>query len=667
MLKPLLAALAAGLLLAAPALSQPVGQAPQELKPKAPAAAASTPAPATPAAAPALSKADLDAWLDGYLPYALANADVAGAVVVVVKDGQVLTEKGYGYADLKSRRLVDPQTTLFRPGSVSKLFTWTAVMQQVEAGKIDLDADVNRYLDFKIPPRDGKPITMRDLMTHTGGFAETIKHLFPGSPTRLFPLGKFLSMWTPNRIFPPGEVPAYSNYGAALAGYVVQRVSGEPFEAYIAHHIFDPLGMQHSTFVQPLPASLTPGMASGYLNASDGVVQPYELVGPGPAGSLAATGDDMTRFMIAHLANGLYGGARILQEATAKLMHAPQKQYAPPLNGMALGFYHEDRNGHVIVGHGGDTVAFHSDLHLLLNDNVGIFMSMNSRGKNGLVENIRQALLQGFMDRYYPAPEQVLPTAPTAKAHAALLQGRYWSSRRPDSGFLRVLNLLGQMEVKAKPDGTLTVSAMRDDAGAPIVWREVGPFVWKDYSGKHTLAAVVQDGKVKSFNEDDLGAIWVDQPVPAAASAAWNLPLLIGMCGVFVLMVALWPIQALVRRRYGQRFPLAGRDAMLYRAVRLAAICDLAALIGYVAVAQAASIKLALFDDALDPALRVLQLLCLLGVVGAVLGLWNAARVWGDRARSWWAKTSVTAQTLALLAFVWFVISLQLVTASLNY
>jgi CubicO group peptidase (beta-lactamase class C family) len=663
MFKALLAALTAGLLLAGAAM----GQEPQALKPNAPAAAASIPAPATPAAAPALTKADVDGWLDGYLPYALANADVAGAVVVVVKDGQVLTEKGYGYADLKSRRRVDPQTTLFRPGSVSKLFTWTAVMQQVEAGKIDLDADVNTYLDFKIPPRDGKPITMRDLMTHTAGFGETIKHLFPGSPKQLYPLGKFLSMWTPNRIFPPGEVPAYSNYGAALAGYVVQRVSGEPFEAYVQHHIFDPLGMQHSTFVQPLPASLTPGMASSYLNASDGVAQPYELVGPGPAGSLAATGDDMSRFMIAHLANGQFGQARILQDATAKLMHAPQKQHVPPLNGMALGFYHEDRNGHAIIGHGGDTVAFHSDLHLLLDDNVGIFISMNSRGRNGLVENIRQALLQGFMDRYYPAPEQVLPTAATAKAHAALLQGRYWSSRRVDSGYLRLLNLLSQMEVKANPDGTLTVSAMRNDAGAPIVWQEVAPFVWKDFSGKHTMAAVVQDGTVKGLNQDDLGAIWIDQPVPTWANAGWNLPLLLGMCGVFVLMLALWPIQALARRHYGQRFPLAGRDAMLYRAVRLAALCDLAALGGYVIIAQAASVKLALFDNGLDPMLRGLQVLCLLGVVGAALGAWNAARVWADRTRSWWAKTSVTASALALLAFVWFVVTLQLVTPGLNY
>ncbi|WP_372783190.1 serine hydrolase domain-containing protein [Phenylobacterium sp.] len=661
-LKSMIGALSAVLILAGGAHAQ----APQETRPTKTASAAAAAPPAAPATTPALTKADLDSWLDGYLPYALASADIAGAVVVVVKDGQVLTEKGYGYADVKSKRPIDPKATLFRPGSVSKLFTWTAVMQQVEAGKIDLDGDVNQYLDFKIPAYGGKPVTMRDLMTHTAGFAETIKHLFPGDTKVLLPLDKFISVWTPNRIFPPGEVPAYSNYGAALAGYIVQRTSGEPFDQYVAKHIFAPLEMNHSSFSQPLQPNLLAGMASGYLRAS-GPPQNYELVGPAPAGSLATTGDDVSRFMIAHLNNGQYGSVRILQDATARQMHAPQKQYVPPLNGMALGFYHEDRNGHVIVGHGGDTVAFHSDLHLLLNDGVGFFISMNSAGKGGLVQNVRETLLSSFMDRYYPAPEAPLPTAATAKAHAAMMQGVYWSSRRVDTGFLRVLNLLGQMKVAANKDGTLVVSNLKDDAGTPFVWREVGPFVWKDASGKHTLAAVVKDGKVTGFGEDDLAAIMVFQPVPFAASSAWNVPLLIGMCGVLLAMLALWPVQALVRRRYGQSFPLSGRTAMLYRAVRVAGLLDLLALAGYVGIAQAASTKIYLFDDALDIWLRLLQLVCLLGVIGAGLSVWNAVRVWTEAGRSWWAKTSVTGIMLALLAFVWFVVSLQLVSPGLNY
>src|SRR5688572_4084836 len=196
-------------------------QVPQNpLDPAAPPAAEATAQVPTPAA-PQLAHEDLEAWLDGFLPYALARGNVAGGIVVVVKDGQVLLQKGFGYANVEKKLPVDPDQTLFRPGSVSKLFTWTAVMQQVERGKLDLDGDVNQYLDFKIPPGpDGEPITMRDLMTHTPGFEEAIKELISEDESRLVPLGDTLKLWVPERIFKAGTTPAYSNYATALAGYI---------------------------------------------------------------------------------------------------------------------------------------------------------------------------------------------------------------------------------------------------------------------------------------------------------------------------------------------------------------------------------------------------------------------------------------------------------------
>ncbi|MGI8495981.1 MAG: serine hydrolase domain-containing protein [Gemmatimonadaceae bacterium] len=254
-----------------------------------------------------LSAQDVDAWLDGYMPYALKTGDLAGAVVAVVKDGQILTTRGYGYSDVAKRTPADPKLTLFRPGSVSKLFTWTAVMQQVELGKVDLDADVNRYLDFKIPPRDGKPVTMRQLMQHVAGFEEQAKDIMSSDPKKTPAFDVLLKRWTPHRIFEPGTTPAYSNYGASLAGYVVQRVSGEPFDRYVEKHIFAPLGMTHSTFRQPLPAELAPFMSKGYGVASK-PPKGFEIVGPAPAGALSSSGEDMARFMIAHLQNGAYQG-----------------------------------------------------------------------------------------------------------------------------------------------------------------------------------------------------------------------------------------------------------------------------------------------------------------------------------------------------------------------
>ena len=159
-------------------------------------------------------------------PTRCTPGDIAGAVVAVVKDGKIVTERGYGYSDVAKRTPVDPKLTLFRPGSVSKLVTWTAVMQLVEQGKIDLDADVNQYLDFKIPAREGKPVTMRNLMQHMAGFEEQAKGIMSEDP-KAPGFEALLKQWVPERVFAPGTTPAYSNYGASLAGYIVQRVSGE--------------------------------------------------------------------------------------------------------------------------------------------------------------------------------------------------------------------------------------------------------------------------------------------------------------------------------------------------------------------------------------------------------------------------------------------------------
>lgn len=643
-----------------------LAQTPQETRP-APAATGSpqAQAPITPSATPALTKADADGWLDGFMPYALASGDVAGAVVVVVKDGQVLTQRGYGFADIKARKPVDPETTLFRPGSISKLFTWTAVMQQVEQGKLDLDKDINAYLDFKVPPYQGKPITLRNLMTHTAGYEEHVKRLFVGAPGRLQSLHDYLTKQPPARVYAPGEVTAYSNYGATMAGYIVQRVSGEPFNDYVTRHIFSPLGMSRSTFAQPLPANLKPLMAEGYPRASL-PAKPFELVNAAPAGSLSSPGGDMAKFMIAYLQRGQSAGGQILRPETVQEMWTPQRALIPNLNAMALGFYHDDMNGRVIVGHAGDTENFHSDLHLLVNDGVGIFVSLGSAGKAGAAHTIRTGLMHGFMDRYYPQTLAALPTAPTAKAHARQMQGLYWNSRRMHHSFFRLLNLFSQSQVTAKPDGTIQVSDFKDYAGATKTWREVGPYVWTDADGSGKLSADVRDGKVVAFSSNDLPPVFFWQPTPGWAAKSWNLPLFGYMVAVLALVVLLWPVQVLVRRRYGQRFAFAGRRAWLYRGVRFVAIADLLGLAAYGAILMQLN-NIAMLDDPVDPWLRLAQLICLVGAAGSLVTIANAVTVWRERGASWWAKVSATAICLAALAFVWFVLSLDLVTATTGF
>ncbi|MDE1918380.1 MAG: beta-lactamase family protein [Sphingomonadales bacterium] len=489
----------------------------------------------------ALSRQDLESWLDGLMPYALHQADVAGAVVVVVKDGRVLLEKGYGYADVAGRRPVDPERTLFRPGSISKLFTFTAVMQLVESGKIGLDTDINAYLDFRIPSFGGQPVTMRNLMTHTPGFEDSLRDLY-ADPTRPPPdLARFVRQQVPARIYPPGKVTAYSNYGVTLAGYIVQRVSGQRFDDYVDQHILRPLGMRNATFRQPLPPRLRAQMANGYGLASE-PARPTEIIGVAPAGALAASGDDMAKFMIAHLQDGTYQGARILDAKTARTMHdTPATIVSPATYRFLLGFYERNRNGHRIIAHDGDSQWFHSNLLLYLDDGVGLFVSMNSRGQGGGSSLIREALYQGFTDRYFPGPGAGTPAEiASARQDARAIAGDYLPSRREDTTFWSLRNLMNQVSVIDEGNGHLVVPQITGLDGQPEHFAEVAPFVWQEIGGTNRLAARVEAGRVVMWtdNQDANGNVF--QPTPLACSR-WILPLLQITGAILLLAGLVWP------------------------------------------------------------------------------------------------------------------------------
>jgi CubicO group peptidase (beta-lactamase class C family) len=614
----------------------------------------------------ALTADDLDAFMDGYMPLALARGDIAGSVVVVVKDGHVLFEKGYGVSDVDKQTPVDPQTTMFRPGSVSKLFTWTAVMQLVEQHKLDLDADVNTYLDFQIPPAFGKPVTLRNLMTHTPGFEETIRGLFTTDPKNLITLGQALKASVPQRVFPPGEVPAYSNYGAALAGYIVERISGEPFADYVAHHILMPLGMAHSTFAQPLPKPLAADMSKGYDTAS-GKSQAYELIPMSPAGALAASGDDMARFMIAHLNNGEYNGAHILNAATAITMHGLAYQHTPGLPGIAYGFYHEDRNGHVIVGHGGDTLWFHSDLHLILDSGVGLFVSQNSAGKEN--SSVRGPLFKAFMDRYFPAPAAALePTLKSAKADGAMVAGNYIGSRGSFTNILAIAGLLGQATVSVNDDGTISADAIKTYAGTTKKFREVRPFVWREVHGSQLLVATLKDGRVVEVATDAIPQILAFHRAPWWQSQKVNLPVFCAMLGMLALTVLFWPLKAILRWRYGAPFGLQGGAATLYRLTRVVALCDLTLFVGVLAwLTIALNNHLELLGANYDWVLRTFQAAGLIGAVGVFAPVLNAFEAFRDTDRVWWTKATDGLLAAACILSVWYAFSEHLLTVGLNF
>ena len=613
---------------------------------------------------PAMTAQDLSAFFAGLVPYALQRADIPGGVVVIVKDGKILFAKGYGYADVKTKRPVDPDTTIFRPGSVSKLFTWTAVMQLVQAGKIDLDADVNQYIDFKIPPYDGKPITMRDLMTHTPGFEETVRDLLVDTKAQVLPIDVYLKRRLPTRIFPPGQVIAYSNYGATLAGYIVQRVSGEKFEDYVAKHIFDPLKMVHSTFVQPLPPNLAPLMATGYMNASEGKTKPFEFVDTAPAGSSSSTGIDMAHFMLAYLNGGTYDGYQLLKPATIKEMWTPQVAPEKGLPSFDLGFYQDDFNGLPIIGHGGDTEAFHSDLHLIPSKGLGWFVSFNSPGKDGAVEDVRNNLFKLFLDRYYPYTPKSEATMPDPQKDAAKVAGYYESSRRVARA-LAFVYTLGQSEVTANPDGTIEVSALKNASGSPFKWREVAPLRYRQVGGdSYVVFGTDANGNVISWATDYFNMVSVEQRVTGLRTLS-SIKTLLTICVVVIVLSLLIRLGAwIARRKLKLSLALSRNEQILHAAARVGAIAFIIALIGWPMLLGS---EAAILSPSLPGQMMVLYVIGVVAVIGSVAMIAEAVIRVLRGPGGWLVRIGEILVGLAAVYAIWFLFAMQFVNFVTNF
>jgi CubicO group peptidase (beta-lactamase class C family) len=499
---------------------------------KSPAAAVTTPLHTGKVSDPA----DLEAFFDGVINVQLESKHVAGAVVAVVVGDKLVFTKGYGYADVDTRRKVDPEKTMFRIASISKLFTWTAVMQQVEEGKLDLDHDINEYLkDVKIPPTFDKPITLKNLLTHTPGFEDYVIGLFSREPDAR-PLDEVLRTQLPKRIRPPGVLASYSNHGTAMAGYAVACVSGMPWEDYIEKRILKPLAMEHTLVRQPAKDKLPADLSVGYRwEHGKFAPQGFEYVPAAPAGCMATTAADAAKFMIAHLNDGQGTAGRILKPETARRMREPLFQHDPKVSAMCYGFMEERHNGHRMVGHGGDTIWFHSLMQLLPDDHVGVFVSYNTDTSGG---GPREQLMDAFMTRYFPAPEPAKPVAASeAHEHARKLAGEYVMTRYSHSTVTKLSALLNVIDVSANDDDTLTIG-VRDSATR---YTEVEPFVYREVNGPKTVVFKEdKDGRTFDLflgNAPPVSAVrreWYD-----SSAAHWSL--LGASMGVFASALLFWP------------------------------------------------------------------------------------------------------------------------------
>jgi CubicO group peptidase (beta-lactamase class C family) len=518
-----------------------------------PPAAASSPTAVAPHAQPRLD--GLEGLVDGLLERQLREHNLPGAAVAIVQGGRLVHAEGYGYGDAERKIPVDPGRTLFRTGSVGKLFTWTAVMQLAEQGRVRLDEDINAYLDFHIPISFGRPVTLANLLTHTAGFEDRVIGLFARGPAEVRPLGAYLASTIPARVRPPGEVTAYSNYGAALAGYIVQRVSGMPFERYLEERVFGPLGMHRSTVRQPVPPTLVGDLATGY-ELRDGRQRPrrFAYVQAVPAGSASSTVTDMARFMSAQLQLGRAGNGRILRPETVRLMQARQFANHPRLNGVAYGFYEQSRNGRRLLVHDGNMPLFPSKLALLPALDLGIYVVANGVGDPSEGRrDPREELVDAVVDRYLPARG---PAAPTWRAASNSVR-RYAGSYRLDRAStttLEKLYTINQIRVTAHRDGTVTTTGnLGGDNTGTVRWLPVAAQVFREEAGQDLIAFRVGGRGAPSYLFVD------DVPIEALVKVPWWQQAVVHVTAVgasvtvLLITVVVWPPAAVAAWYRGRR------------------------------------------------------------------------------------------------------------------
>jgi len=507
----------------------------------------------------------MKAFLDEELGREMEKDHIAGAAVSVVKDGELFFAKGYGYADRENKIPVDPEQTVFRIGSVGKLFTWTAVMQLVEQGKLDLNEDINDYLDFRIPDTYPQPITLKHLMTHTSGFDDRLLESLVSDADDRVSTREWLISNMPARARPPGDIASYSNYNAMLAGYIVGQVSGQPYDQYIQEHILNPLGMVHSSAQSPMPQDLRSHSSLGYTY-EDGDFQAYPNYTAQPAvlpsGAHQASVTDMARFMTAHLQDGRYSDAniaeaRILNESTMQQMHSTVYTHDPRLLGTAYGFFDFSDNGQRTIGHSGYIPPMYSLLLLLPDQNLGVFVAYNSEGGAELT-NQHLGFQRAFFDHYYPtlAVESIEPPADFAE-RAGRFEGSYRMTQGSHTTLEKVAGLFGAVEISDSGDGALLLATpwfeRRFVEVEPLDFRQVdGPF--------HIL-----------FREDDQGRIthmFTDfTPMFAFEKLDWyetprfNIALALGCVLMFLSMIPVILIRFIRDRRLSSDRKSASRGA----------------------------------------------------------------------------------------------------------
>jgi CubicO group peptidase (beta-lactamase class C family)/D-alanyl-D-alanine dipeptidase len=365
------------------------------------------------------------AVLRGRIAHEMADKQLPAVAIALVDDQRVIWAEGFGYQDA-ARKVPATADTVFRVGSVSKLFTDIGVMQFVQTGKLNLDAPVTTYLPgFRPTNPFGGEITLRELMSHRSGLVREppIGHYFDTSEPSLQATVDSLNQTT--LVYAPGTQTKYSNAAVATVGYVLQTVSGQPYADYLRNAVLLPMGMTHSSF-KPEPA-LIRRLAEAQMWSYDALsfAAPKFQLGEGPAGCMYSTVGDLGHFLSVLFASGQSSQVQVIAPKTLDEMGTPQFASATPTK-FGLGFLLGTFEGERKIGHGGAIYGFATQVAALPDRKLGVVVISTADATNAVMNHIGDDALSLMLSvrEHKPLPQFPVTTAiPVDVARKA--QGHY--------------------------------------------------------------------------------------------------------------------------------------------------------------------------------------------------------------------------------------------------
>lgn len=604
---------------------------------------------------PAPSGSDLASVIDKTVPKQLADNEIPGAAVTVVADGETVFSSGYGDADPPTDQPMRAESTRLYAASEAKLFTATAALQLVERGKLDLDRDVNDYLETTHVPEafPDRPVTLRHLLTYTSGFDYSVYGWSRWQAGELPTLEEFTDIAMPERVRPPGELPAYNNFDFVLAGRLIEIVSGQDFDDYIEENVFAPAAMDDSTVRPPeaVDADALPIAVGGNRPTGQGQESTGGHVSPAtPTGAnVATTSADMGRFM-----NALMDESSPLGSGVADELEDAQFSVDPELPGVGFAFERRSITGHNVVTKDGDLPGVHHNLAMLPEESVGIHVEYNGDGVDGSAFWAGKQLVRTIIDAMYPGegsadanaaadpPEK--NTGPDVSAFA----GSYEAARTSRSEFARVATLTSPVTVEAgSQPGVLSTSGLSDDpAETEQTWKQTSPRHFELDDGDETLVFTSKGDMVTSQMPSNSFS-----PLPWYQSPSLHLAA-VGLATAALLVgVVAFPVRAVLGRFQAERETDSG-GARSARAIAWLAGVSVAIFAAAFAIVSADSNRLAEIpltgDPVLSFALNTMTVTAALTIAMVIFSVW----AW---VRGWWGPVGRISYTLLTLAAVFLV------------